>query len=299
MIGMTINMLTGYVQRDEALELFSSSSAPLFTAGVFEPRGIAQADGSGDNLRVSGHWRFGTGIHLADWFCATATVRSARDQQIRHFIVPRSAVAVQPNWSVIGLCGTGSDDVQLDAVPVRRQRSFSLTETPWPDEPFWHVSFYSITALLMAAAVLGMSRRGLDSVVSRGSNASPSHSRFAENRSLEADVAAAEATIRAGRAFTLACMEDIDASVNKGAPPSEHQRAMLWLAAIHTARSCGAALDVLFTGEGASGIRRDSPLQRSWRDVHAASTHVVMTRKRLEAIGRLLLGARADAAPFL
>jgi alkylation response protein AidB-like acyl-CoA dehydrogenase len=296
MIGMTINMLTGYVDRREALELFFGSS-PLFVAGVFEPRGIGRREG--ETFRVSGRWRFATGVHVADWFCATAAVPLDTGQEVRHFFVPASSLAVHPNWNVIGLCGTGSDDVELSSVAVDPRRSFTLDDAPWPDDPLWHVPFYSITALLMAAALLGMARGGMDSVVAKAATASGALSRFGRNQCLEVEVATAEATIRSARAFVLDAMNDIDVSIRKGNPPTERQRALLWLAAIHAARSCGETLDVLFSGEGASGIRRDSPLQRSWRDVRAAGKHVVLARQRLEAVGRVLLGAPSEARPFL
>lgn len=298
MIGMTINMLTGYVERDEALELFSGPS-PLFLAGVFEPRGIGRPDRSGTEFRVSGRWRFATGIHLSDWFCATAAVSTGAAQEVRHFLIPTSTVTIHPNWSVMGLCGTGSDDVELDSVLVGRGRSFTLNDKPWPEEPFWYVSFYTVTALLMSAAVLGMARSGLEAVVARGSGSGAALSRFGRNQCLEVEIATAEAAIRAGRSSVISSMDEIDTSIRAGTPPSERQRALLWLAAIQAVRSCGEALDVLFSGEGASGIRRDSPLQRSWRDVRVAGKHVVIARNRLEAVGRFLLGAPADAAPFL
>jgi len=298
MIGMTINMLAGYVERDEALELFSGS-APLFLAGVFEPRGVGRRDGADTKFRVSGRWRFATGVHLSDWFCATAAVPTDTGQEVRHFIVPTKALTIHPNWNVIGLSGTGSDDVELDSIAVDRRRSFTLDDTPWPDEPFWHVSFYMVTALLMAAALLGMTRGGIETVLAKGASPGGSLSRFGRNQCLEVEVATAEASVRAARAFVLECMNEIEASIRKGTPPSERQRALLWLAGIHCARSCGEALDLLFSGEGASGIRRDSPLQRSWRDVRAAGKHVVVARQRLEAVGRVLLGSPSDAKPFL
>jgi len=298
MIGMTINMLTGYIDRDEALELFSGSS-PLFLAGVFEPRGIGRHDGDDASFRVSGRWRFATGVHLSDWFCAAAAAQSGTGQEVRHFIVPTSALKIHPNWNVIGLSGTGSDDVELDSVAVHRRRSFTLDDKPWPEEEFWQVSFYTVTALLMAAALLGMTRSGIDSVLEKGARTGGAVSRFGRSQCLEVEVATAEAATRASRAFVLECMNEIEASIWRGAPPSERQRALLWLAAIQCARSCGEALDQLFGGEGASGIRRDSPLQRSWRDVRSASKHVVIARQRLEAVGRVLLGAPSDAKPFL
>lgn len=298
MIGMTINMLTGYVERNEALRLFSGA-APLFIAGVFEPRGIAHPEGEAGRFRVSGRWRFATGIHLSDWFCAATAARTEPGQEVRHFILPTKAVTVHPNWDVIGLSGTGSDDVELDAVAADRRLSFTLDDEPWPEETFWHISFYTVTASLMAAAVLGMTRSGMESVLSKAVSSRESLNRFSRNHSLEAEVAAAEAKFRASRAFVVECMDEIEASARSGLPPAERQRAMLWLASIHAVRSCAELLDLLFSGEGASGIRRDSPLQRVWRDVRAAGKHVVIARQRLEAVGRVLLGSPSEAKPFL
>jgi indole-3-acetate monooxygenase len=298
MIGMTINMLTGYIARDKALELFAGA-APLFIAGVFEPRGIGRPDADGSSFRVSGRWRFGSGIHVSDWFCASTAVATRGGQEVRHFFVPTSAVTIHPNWDVIGLCGTGSDDVELNAIKVDRRQSFTLEDVPWPDEAFWRISFFAVTASLMAATVLGMSRSGLETVLARASSSRGNLSRFGTNQCLEVEVATAEATIGAARAFVLECMNEVEASARKGIAPPERQRALLWLASIHAIRSCCQALDLLFSGEGASGIRRESPLQQSWRDVRAAAKHVVIARQRLEAVGRVLLGLPSEARPFL
>jgi alkylation response protein AidB-like acyl-CoA dehydrogenase len=299
MIGMVGNMLTGYIGRDEAIELFADSSPP-YLAGVFEPRGIGRSDGEAAIFRVSGHWRFATGIHLSDWCCVGAVAPTSSDgKEVRQFVVPTKAVTIHSNWNVIGLSGTGSDDVELDSVEVERRRSFTFDDKPWPDDPFWLIPFFTVAASLMAAAVLGMSKTALEIVLAKGAASGDAIHSFGQNQCLEVEVATAEATIRAARSFVLECMDKIETLGREGTPPSERERALLWLAAIHAARSCGQTLDLLFSGEGASGIRRESPLQQRWRDVRAAAQHVLIARQRLEAVGRVLLGAPADARPFL
>ena len=298
MIGIVGNMLTGYIDREEAVELFSGSNLP-YLAGVFEPRGIGQRDREGTGFRVSGRWRFATGIHLSDWCCVGAVVSTNHLKEVRQFLAPTADVTVHSNWNVVGLSGTGSDDVELNTTLIKCSRSFTFDDTPWPEDSFWRIPFFTVAASLMAAAVLGMSRGGLETVTSRGVGSNGGLNGFHHNPCLEVEVATAYATVGAARAFVTESLEEIDTSAREGIPPSERERAMLWLAAIHAVQSCGTALNLLFSGDGASGIRRESPLQQRWRDVLAAGQHVLVARRRLEAIGRVLLGAPTDAKPFL
>ena len=299
MIGMVGNMLTGYFERDVALELFSSDS-PIYVAGVFEPRGIAGKKNEDDSrFHVSGRWRFATGIHLSNWCCVGAIVRTREGQHVRQFLVPTNAITVHSNWDVVGLSGTGSDDVELDAKEIEHRRSFTFDDTPWPEDSFWRIPFFTVAASLMAAAVLGIAASGLEIVVATGPGLVSGSSGFKKNQCIEVEFATAESKIRAARSFVIECVQEIEASAQRGSPPTERPRALLWLAAIHAVQSCGQALDLLFGSGGASSIRRDSPLQQKWRDVRAAGQHVLIARQRLEAVGRVLLGAAADAKPFL
>jgi indole-3-acetate monooxygenase len=47
---------------------------------------------------------------------------------------------------------------------------------------------------------------------------------------------------------------------------------------------------------GGSSIYATSPLQRRFRDVHAATQHMLVGRSTLELGGRLLLGLPTDVA---
>lgn len=298
MIGMVGNMLTGYLRRDEALNIFSPGS-DHYLAGVFEPRGIAHQCSDSDRLRLSGRWRFATGIHLSDWCCVGALIRTGDEREVRQFVLPTKDIKIISNWDVLGLSGTGSDDIELEPKEIERRRSFTFSDVPWPDEWLWRVPFFSVAASLMAACILGMARSALNSVLEKGASSDDSLHGFRQNRCFEVEVARAEATVRAARSFLSECVEGIESKAQRGIAPPERERALLWLAAIHASRSCNGVLDLLFTGEGASVIRRESSLQRRWRDVRAAGQHVLIARQRLEAIGRVLLGAPAEARPFL
>ena len=71
-------------------------------------------------------------------------------------------------------------------------------------------------------------------------------------------------------------------------------RTALRLAATHAARSSAAVVDSCYALGGGSSIYATSPLQRRFRDVHAATQHMLVAPATLELTGRLLLGLPTD-----
>ena len=68
------------------------------------------------------------------------------------------------------------------------------------------------------------------------------------------------------------------------------------LASTHAARSAAAVVDACYELGGGSSIYATSPLQRRFRDVHAATQHMLVSRSTLELTGRLLLGLPSDTS---
>jgi len=68
------------------------------------------------------------------------------------------------------------------------------------------------------------------------------------------------------------------------------ERADLLLAAAHATRSAAAAVDLVYTGAGATANYRHSPLQRALRDIHAATQPMGTAPQQSESAGRMLVG---------
>ena len=79
-----------------------------------------------------------------------------------------------------------------------------------------------------------------------------------------------------------------------GAGITTEDRTALRLAATHAARSSAAVVDSCYALGGGSSIYATSPLQRRFRDVHAATQHMLVAPATLELTGRLLLGLPTD-----
>jgi hypothetical protein len=52
----------------------------------------------------------------------------------------------------------------------------------------------------------------------------------------------------------------------------------------------------MYNAAGGTAVYATSPLQRHFRDVHAATQHVMIAPATLELVGRVLLGLDADTA---
>ena len=85
--------------------------------------------------------------------------------------------------------------------------------------------------------------------------------------------------------------------VEEGAVPSLEQRARYRRDGAYAATLCTRAVDVLFQATGGGAIYARNPLQRAFRDVHAANAHYVLNWDINGAMyGRVALGLSPDAS---
>ncbi|MEE4659243.1 MAG: acyl-CoA dehydrogenase family protein, partial [Halieaceae bacterium] len=101
--------------------LISSSYAPV---GKVTP-----VDGG---FRLSGRWSFSSGCEHCEWAFLGAVVPTEEHpwdmQNYRTFLLPRADYAIEDNWNVIGLQGTGSHDIVVDDVFVPEYRTHRMRE---------------------------------------------------------------------------------------------------------------------------------------------------------------------------
>ena len=83
--------------------------------------------------------------------------------------------------------------------------------------------------------------------------------------------------------------------MNPGWSPA-HERAGLRLAATNAARISARVVDRMYEAGGGTSIYATSRLQRDFRDVHAATQHMVIAPATYELAGRVLLGVETDVS---
>jgi alkylation response protein AidB-like acyl-CoA dehydrogenase len=109
-------------------------------------------------------------------------------------------------------------------------------------------------------------------------------------------VAEAEATLRAARAFYYDAIDAAWQAAQAPDPVSVELRTGLRLAATHVVRTAADVARAMYDLGGGTAIYDDSPLQRRFRDAHAATAHFQVNAATWELTGRILLGQPTETA---
>jgi alkylation response protein AidB-like acyl-CoA dehydrogenase len=300
-IAATSSLLSAHLPADGAEEIFGD--ADLVAAGVWAPRGIARPIDGG--FRVSGRWAFCSGINHSDYLfagCVLETKSGPRDPGppvLRVVAMPSAELELLDTWHTSGLRGTGSHDAVAHDVFVPTRRTLSLLdEPPAVDAPLYRFPIFGFFALSIAAAALGNARGAIDDLVqlAAGKVGLGASRTLAERPATQAAVAEAEASLRAARAFYYEAIDDAWQAAHHPEPVSVELRAALRLAATHAVRTAAEISRTMYDLGGGSAIYEDSPLQRRFRDAHAATAHFQVNPATWELTGRLLVGQPTQTA---
>jgi alkylation response protein AidB-like acyl-CoA dehydrogenase len=214
-------------------------------------------------------------------------------------VFPAGSADVIDTWSVTGLRGTGSHDMAVRDLAVPPGFSASLISgQPRERGPLYAFPPFGLLAASIAAVGLGIARGALDDLAELAGVKTPTLSsrRLAERTATQAGVARAEAGWRAARTSLHAAIGDAWAEAVAARAPrvGVEARTGLRLAATHAMEASAGVVDVAYNLAGGSAIYETSPLQRRFRDVHAATQHMLVGPATWELTGRALLGLEVD-----
>jgi 3-hydroxy-9,10-secoandrosta-1,3,5(10)-triene-9,17-dione monooxygenase len=240
--------------------------------------------------RLSGRWSWSSGADHCSWVILGGIVPkpdgAGGPPDIRAFLVPRPDYDVVDVWHVLGLKGTGSNDVVVkDAfVPEHRTHRFSnsfMMADPGRATftsrnykyPFGVIFAYSLSIVTVGIAdgALEAFREDMRMRLGAYDGAKAMEDPFVRHRFAEA-----EAIIRGLHARLEANFAELDALIDAGREIPLVLRVKNKWDAQWIAREAQKAVDLLFKASGARGIRLDSPMQRFFRDAHAASNHAFL-----------------------
>jgi alkylation response protein AidB-like acyl-CoA dehydrogenase len=296
MIGIGNALASGYMAEAGAREVFADPSAPV--AGIAAPAGGAvRVDGG---VRVSGRWPFASGITHSDWVWAGCLVMEGgqprmtpHGPEIVHVCIPVREVSIHDTWHVSGLCGTGSNDFSVSEVFVPDARVFALLDPAGHRrEPLYQMPPLPLFVSLVANVSLGLARGAIDELVELAQSRTPSlyNAVLADKAVAHLEVAKAEATLAAARAFLHSAVEDIWQAARAGTAATPRQIALGRMAATHAAEAGAAVVRTMSRLAGGSAIYSTASLQRHVRDADAVTHHFTVAPHTWEEAGRVLLG---------
>jgi indole-3-acetate monooxygenase len=303
-IAATSGLLLGYLPANAAAEVFATPETIL--GGVFAPRGRAVPVEGG--FRVSGRWPFASGCQHCDWLMGGSVVEVAPGEvrmldggapDVRLMLAPAADVEIHDTWHVAGLRGTGSHDISFGDLLIAAEHSASVfTDPPVQPGPLYLFPLFGLLAMAIGAVSLGVARGALDEFVLVAAEKTPTGSRrrLAERNTTQADVARAEASLRAARGLVLQSAENAFAAAREQGEVPVAERMAIRLAATNAASTAAEVATAAYRLGGGSALYDSSPLQRRFRDAYAATQHMLVAPATWELTGRLLLGLDTDVA---
>jgi alkylation response protein AidB-like acyl-CoA dehydrogenase len=298
MIGNT-SAFTTWLEPEVARDIVSANpNAPM--AGLLMPNGAAVPDGKGGFI-VSGRWPFNSGAPHAAWFCSGIMVMEGdQPRQVspgrpdwRVAFFPASEATIIDTWHAAGLKGTGSHDISVEGIRVPEERTAApFFEPARHDGPLYRMTLWSLFMTLMAGLPLGIARRALDEFteLAKRKSRAMDGGRLADDSAIQVDLAQAEASLQAARALVFDTFGQAWKTLQEGRENSLEERARMTMAVVQAMRLCTVAVDVVFQRAGGGALYQTSPLQRCFRDIHAAGQHIVFSLETWKRIGKSLFG---------
>ncbi|MGI9019934.1 MAG: acyl-CoA dehydrogenase family protein [Solirubrobacterales bacterium] len=289
MVSATAGYVSAYLEPVVAAELFGAEAV---AAGVHAP--IGQATQLDEDYLVTGRWPFASFSEHSDLLLGG--IRTKEGPRVAVF--DAGDVEIHDTWDVSGLRGTGSNDISVDGLRVPATHTVSLATPPAEAGPLYAFPVFGLLALGIGSVALGIARAAIDDLRGLAASKQPTGSRrrLAERPAVQADVARATAAVTAARALVLETVDRAWTIACSGAGVPVEERVRLRLAATHATRESARAVDLMYGAGGGTSIYSTSPLQRRFRDVHAATQHAMVAPATWELTGRLLLGLETDAA---
>lgn len=278
---------------DPALQAEIYGADPdVWVASPYAPFGRATPVEGG--YRFSGRWPYSTGTDSSRWVILGGMVlgtdgKPVMPPDIRHFVLPRGDYEiVDGTWNVMGLSGTGSKDVQmseafvpdyrvLDGVKVRDN---TYSDAQRSGQPLYAMRFGLMFPFAITAGTFGIASGALrearahisDRISSQGSasRADP----FVLNA-----LARAEADYAASVCHVQAIAARHYDTVSAGGDISVEDRLRFRIDQVRATDRVIESLGELFRLMGSSGIQKASPLERYWRDLQVAASHVCNSRE--------------------
>ena len=305
--GWCLGILTGsnamaaaYLPRESAEEIFANGPVPM--AGAPTPHGKAQP--KDDGYILNGRWAFGSGIHHAEYVIAGARIEGISPPAgLRIFVLPRSQVEPVDNWQVAGLRATGSCDYEIHDTFVPTSHSFSLADLATGQAqsggPSYRLGLPGIVSVFHIGIPLGIARRALDEIIHiattkrRGMLSSVP---LAERDVFQSKIGKAELQLASARALALDVTTRAWETVQAGEALAPAVQAELRGAGTYITEVTQEIATMAFHAGGGAALFDSSPLQRCFRDVHAAGQHFIASDSAYQGLGRFRLGhPEADA----
>ena len=216
------------------------------------------------------------------------------------FLIPGQQFTVKDTWDTCGMRGTGSNTVIVDDVFVPYEHTLRVSDmrestTPGAvlnDVPTFRMPWIYYANLTFVGPMLGAARGALEDYRNwTAQRISLFGSQVAQYTSVQVHIARAAANLDAAEMLMRRCVEDGERSD----ATRMDLRTRAYRDQSRASELIVDAIDMIMKISGASGFASSSNIQRAWRDIHFAASHVGLNPEvSFAAWGREQFGIERD-----
>ncbi|MEC3956357.1 flavin-dependent monooxygenase [Nocardia sp. CDC153] len=242
-------------------------------------------------FRVSGAWRYSSGCDHAQWALLGGPVLEdggpimvEGKPQFGSFLIPKSEFTIDRVWDTFGLAGSGSNTVLVQDVFVPEHRFLSfhdMNDGTMPGvrvntEPVYRMPWGTILPTALSTPVLGMAEGARDIYVEYQRErwrAAFAGEQAKQDPYITERVGRVSSDIDASRRQLFGHIAEEYATLLAGDEVSIETRLDARRDQVRATQRNVAAIDVFMESAGAAALAKGTPLQRLFRDAHAARVH--------------------------
>ncbi|HYF74879.1 MAG TPA: flavin-dependent monooxygenase [Nocardioides sp.] len=295
---------------DAAQQAVWGSDTTTRVSSSYAPTGKAVVADGGYTL--SGKWSFSSGCDHCSWVLLGGLVFNDEGQVVdfKTFLVPRENYTINDVWNVVGLSGTGSNDIVVEDVFVPADFTLSMGDTgrcfgPGQEQnpsDLYKLPFHSIFTGTITTPIIGMAMGAYAEHVDMQQKRVRA-AYLGEKASLDpfaaVRIAKASSDIDAAWALLVNNIREEQAHVARGEKIPLGLRLKVRRDQVLGTQRAIDAIDSLFEASGGRALATGTYLQRAWRDAHAGRVHAANDPERaLQMYGAHEFGHKVDPGMY-
>ncbi len=258
---------------EEAQQEVYGDGPNALVSSSYNPVG-AKAESCEGGFMLSGRWGWSSGSEHCTWALLGGVIPG---DGYRTFLIPRSQYIIEDTWNVMGLQGTGSNDVVIESpifVPEHRTHKqmdgFNCVHDQ--ENPMYDLSWAQTFVRVVNSAAIGALKKALRLFIeTRTGAATTDITKLAGDVETQERIARVMNTVGELEAVMFHNFNKMESADWK---PTLEERIMYRYQASLVIEKAIEAIDTLFNVAGGRSVFNGHPLQNLWHDIHIARCHV-------------------------
>jgi len=292
-IGVTecASLLTGYLSPEMSDTLFNDKRAMI--GGYAAPSG--QATPSGDNLIVSGHWTWGSGIKHCTHIVGGVFVVPPDGQPYTALVFFQpDEIEYIDNWHVLGLKGTNSIDYKAKQATIPRNRwvKFPISKALHSD-PLYQFSYLGALSISVASVAIGLANRAFQEAITitQTKKSFGMGKELSKKPEIQQEMGRIQGVYLSANALMESTIRTVESAISQGKSTTE-LKAQIRLTSCHATQLCAEVVRSVYQLAGGSAIWQGKKIEELMRDINVVTQHGMVSTGNYRTAGAVAMGQK-------